>query len=121
MANQCIYGTCYITVDGQALSLEGSLQIPIQKFERSAVVASGRVIGYSETPITPSITGSFYVDKGFPLEKLQDAVDMTVVAELANGLRYTLSDAFLSGNNSNYTPEDGKVQLNFSGVRGDWE
>ena len=73
MANQRISGTCYITVDGEELNLSGSLQIPVNKYTRQAVTASGRVIGYSETPVVPSISGNFYVDADFPLEKLQMA------------------------------------------------
>lgn len=80
MANQRISGTCYITVDGEELNLSGSLQIPVNKYTRQAVTASGRVIGYSETPVVPSITGNFYVDSDFPLEKLRTATDMTIVA-----------------------------------------
>lgn len=120
MANQRISGTCYITVDGEELNLSGSLQIPVNKYTRQAVTASGRVIGYSETPVVPSISGNFYVDSDFPLEKLRTATDMTIVAELANGMRYTLSDAFLAVDNANFAPEDGTVQLVFNGVRGDW-
>lgn len=120
MANQRISGTCYITVDGEELNLSGALQIPVNKYTRQAVTASGRVIGYSETPVVPSISGNFYVDADFPLEKLRTATDMTIVAELANGMRYTLSDAFLAGDNANFAPEDGTVQLVFNGVRGDW-
>ena len=120
MANQRIAGTCYISVDGESLNLQGSLSIPMANVTREAIVASGRTIGYKETPVTPTISGSFYVDPAFPLDKLRNAADMTIVAELANGMVYTLSHAFLTGGDSNFNPEDGNVTLNFSGIRGDW-
>lgn len=120
MANQRIAGTCYISVDGEELNLEGSLAISLNKFNREPVTASGRVIGYKETPVTPSISGSFFVTSDFPLDKLRTAVDMTIVAELANGMHYTLSDAFLAGTDASFQPEDGHVTLTFNGIRGDW-
>lgn len=120
MATNRIAGTCYITCDGTELNLEGSLSIPINEYNREPVTASGRVIGFKETPVTPTITGSFYVDADFPLETLRSETDMTIVAELANGMRYTLSGAFLSGDSADFSPEDGTVSLTFSGIRGDW-
>ena len=120
MANQIIGGTCHITVDGQELSVEGSLSIPVNNVSKTAVVASGRVLGYTTKTVAPSLTGSFYVENDFPLQKIIEASDMTVIAEFANGWKYTLSNAFLSGDSINFTPEDGKITLTFTGLNGDW-
>ena len=120
MANQIIGGTCYITVDGQELSVEGSLSIPVNTVSKEAVIASGRVIGYTKKTIAPSLKGTFYVDNQFPLQKIIEASDMTILAEFANGWKYTLSNAFLSGDSIEFTPEDGKITLTFTGLKGDW-
>lgn len=120
MANQIIGGTCYITVDGQELSVEGSITVPINTVSRSVTIASGRPIGFTEKAVAPTLQGNFFIDHSFPLQKIIDATDMTVVAEFANGWKYTLSGAFLTGDSIDFSPEDGKVTLKFTGMKGDW-
>ena len=114
-----VAGTCYITVDGQELSLSGNLSIPVNTVIREPVLGSGRVVGFSETPVQPQITGDFVVEPETDLRALAEGEDMTVVARLANGMIYTLSGAFL-GPQADFSPEDGTVSLTFQGIRGDW-
>lgn len=114
-----VAGTCFITVDGQELSLSGNLSIPVNTVIREPVVGSGRVVGFRETPVQPQIAGDFVVEPEMDLKAIAEGEDMTVVARLANGKVYTLSGAFL-GPQSDYAPEDGTVSLTFQGIRGDW-
>lgn len=114
-----VSGVCYVKVDGEELSLQGSLSIHIMPVNRAAVTASGRVVGYSEDPIVPQIDGTFVVDENFPMAKLVSGTAMTILAELANGMKYVLSDAFLSGDPT-FDANGGTVQMTFQGTRGDW-
>lgn len=114
-----IAGICYIKVDGEQLSLSGSLSISMAEVTREAVMGSLGVAGCSETPVAPSLTGTFNVDEAFPISALLNNTNMTVTAECANGMVFTLSGAFVSGEVS-YTPGEGTVQLTFTGEKGNW-
>ena len=114
-----IAGTCYVKVDGEQLSLNGSLACSMNTVTREAVMGSTGVAGYSETPVAPTVSGTFNVTEEFPIERLMESTAMTVTAELANGMVFTLSDAFVSGEAS-FSPNDGTVSLTFTGVRGNW-
>lgn len=114
-----VAGTCFVTVDGQELSLSGNLSIPVNAVIREPVLGSGRIVGFRETPVQPQIAGDFVVEPAMDLKAIAEGEDMTVVARLANGMVYTLSGAFL-GPQSDYAPEDGTVSLTFQGIRGDW-
>lgn len=114
-----IAGTCYVKVDGEQLSLSGSLTCSMTETVREAVMGSLGVAGYSETPIAPTISGTFNVTSDFPMDSLLNNTDMTVTAECANGMVFTLSGAFVSGEVS-YSPNDGTVQLTFTGEKGNW-
>lgn len=114
---QKIAGTCYVKVDGEQLELEGSLAFPLSKVARTSLIASGRTVGFSETHVTPYISGNFYVPKDFPLEKLQSQTDMTITAECANGMVYTLSGAYVS-DAVEFSPVDGTTTIKFEGEDG---
>lgn len=114
-----ISGICYIKVNGEQLSLNGSLTCTMNTVTREAVMGSTGVAGFSETPVAPTISGTFNVGSDFPIDTLMQTTDMTVTAELANGMVFTLSEAFVSGE-AQYSPSDGTVSLTFTGVKGNW-
>lgn len=111
---QRLAGTCYITVDGEQLLLQGSLTANKGMVTREPLVANGRVVGYSEGVVNPHIDGTVYVPPGFPLKKLQDSTDMTVVAEFANGESCTLSGAWVA-NELDYSGQEGTLSITFNG------
>lgn len=113
-----IAGTCYFKVDGETLELEGSLEFPMNKFNRESLVSTSGVAGYSETVVKPYLKGNFFVPKNFPTKKIVENNSMTIVAECANGMVYTLIDAYTVGEIT-YKPMDGTVELTFDGVDGD--
>ena len=114
-----IAGTCYVKVDGEQLSLSGSLSCSMNTVVREAQMGSTGVAGYSENPVAPTISGTFNFMEEFPIEKLMEQTSMTVTAELANGKVFTLSEAFVSGE-VQASPNDGTVSITFTGVRGNW-
>lgn len=112
-----ISGVCYIKIDGEQLSVEGSVEVPLMDVEREEKISSTGVAGFSETPIAPFINLSAFVTSEFPLEKIKAGTDLTITAELANGWVYTLQGGFVTGNPA-WNASDGNVTLNFKGVKG---
>lgn len=108
-------GTCYIKVDGEQLVVEGTVTFPLLDVNRETKMGSTGVAGYSETDVTPSLSLSAFVPKDFPLEKLKKD-DLTVTAECANGMVYTLQGAYLVGEVS-YNANEGNVTLTFNGEK----
>ena len=114
-----IAGTCFVKVDGTQLLLKGSMTCTASEVSREAVVANGRVVGFKETPVVPTISGQFVFDKRFPIAKLQTGTDMTVIAEFANGKRFVLGGAFVT-DAIEFSGDDSDTTVNFAGETGKW-
>lgn len=112
-------GTCYFKVDGEQLELKGGMEAPLSKKSRETLNGSSGVAGYKETIVTPYIKATFFVPPGFPREKITESDDMTITAEFANGSVYTLSGAYLVGD-ATFKGDDGEVDLEFNGTKGNW-
>ena len=120
MAAKRIAGTCFVKVDGEQLELQGSLEVPLNDVQRTTLTSvGGSVVGYSEVAQVPYVAGTFYVTENFPLETLKSSTSMTVTAELANGMVYTLSEAYLAGDTIAFSPVDGTATLRFEGTAGE--
>ncbi len=115
-----VAGTCAVTADGETLELEGSMSIPLSRWQRTEKVSATGKVYYEEVPVAPGITGTFIVDRDFPLTKVTEGTDMTIVATLANGMTYILSGAFMSGE-AEFDASGGTVELNFKGDDGRWQ
>lgn len=120
MAAKRISGICFVKVDGEQLSVEGSVECPLLEVKRETVMALNGPAGYKETNLAPFVKVSCILVPGFPLAKLQTNTSMQVSVNLANGMVYTLSDAWLNGEPT-AKPEDGKVELEFGGLKGKWQ
>jgi len=115
-----VAGICYIKIDGEQLEVSGGVECPIVDLKRETVMGLSGPAGMKETAMEPFIKVSAIFMPGFPLDTLQTNTEMTITAELANGKVYTLSGAFLKGEPS-VKGEDGTVELEFSGKRGQWQ
>lgn len=113
-----IAGTCYVKVDGQQLELQGNLEFPMAKVTRESMSSTGGPVGFKETVNVPYIAGDFIVTADFPTSTLVESEAMTITAECANSMVYTLSDAYLVGDAA-FKPVDGTVSLRFEGLDGD--
>ena len=111
-----IAGTCYIKMDGEQLNVEGSVSFPLMEVSREAMIGSTGVAGYKETPVTPYLKCNVFLSKGFPLEKLRSSSDMTITAECANGIVFTLKGAWLKGG-TELNVSDGTTTLEFEGEK----
>ena len=84
---------------------------------RETVMADAGPAGYSEKAVAPYVKLSAVVGANFPLQKLRTATNMTVTVELANGMVYTLSDAYVQGE-PEIKGSEGMIDLEFGGLRG---
>lgn len=115
-----VAGICYIKVDGEQLEVSGGVEVPIVDVKRETVMGLAGPAGIKETALEPFVKLSAIFVPSFPLSTLQNNIDMTITAELANGKVYTLSGAFLKGEPS-AKGEDGTVELEFGGKKGQWQ
>ena len=115
-----VAGICYIKVDGEQLEVSGGVECPIVDVKRETFMGLAGPAGLKETALEPFIKLSAIFMPNFPLSTLQTNTEMTVTAELANGKVYTLSGAFLKGEPS-VKGEDGTVDLEFGGKKGQWQ
>ena len=96
MACRRVAGVAYIFVDGRQYPLRGNLTVSIDTIEREGVAGMDGVHGFIEKPRVPFIEGDFSDIGQLSLIQLQNMVDVTVTAELANGKVYVLRNAWTS-------------------------
>ncbi|WP_410498144.1 phage tail tube protein [Chitinibacter sp. S2-10] len=118
-SNKRLAGTCFVKVGGQQLRIEGGLEAPLNDKKREVMMDSAGPAGYKETPIAPYIKVTALV-KDLPRDQLASDDALSVQAEFADGSIYTLGDAWLS-NEAAIKGDDGKVELEFNGMRGNWQ
>ncbi|PKH22290.1 phage tail protein [Enterobacterales bacterium CwR94] len=112
-----IAGSVFFKVDGQQLSLNGGIEVPMNTTVREDVIGLDGSVDFKETFRAPYTKGTFKVPKDFPVDKLIQAETMTITSELANGMVYVLANAWLSGE-ANHNAADGTVELEFHGQEG---
>lgn len=115
-----VAGTCFVKVDGQQFEISGGVECPLSDVSREAVMGLSGVAGYKETAAKPYIKLSAVFTPDFPLELVRENTEMTITAELANGKVYTLSGAWLEGEAA-AKGDDGTVDLEFAGLKGQWQ
>jgi|SRR5215204_4956457 len=115
MANR-IAGTAYLWVnDTNLMPLRGNFIVSPSPIERIAVAGQLGVNGFQEVPRVPYIEGEFSTINGLELERLDRQTDVTVCAQLANGMQYTLSHASCKAAIEN-NPRDGIIRLRWEGL-----
>lgn len=115
-----VAGICYIKVDGAQLEVSGGIEVPLVDVKRETVMGLSGPAGLKETALEPYVKVSAIVGADFPYDTLRTNTEMTVTAELANGKVYTLSGAFIKGEPS-VKGDEGTVELEFGGKRGQWQ
>lgn len=112
-----IAGTCYIKVDGLQLSATGGIEVPMNTTLKENMVSLDGKVDYKETHRAPYTKLTAKVPKNFPRDKIINSDNMTITSELANGDVYVLSNAFVEGE-LNHNPEEGTVDVQFTGEEG---
>jgi Phage tail tube protein len=112
---QRIAGIAFLSVDGQQLALRGNFTVSPSSLERTMLAGQDGVHGYQELPRVPYIEGDVSTVPGLLLEDLQLGVDVTVVAQLANGMQYSLTGGTCKSAFENNT-RDGQVRVRWEGL-----
>lgn len=108
-------GTCYVKADGVALTVTGGCEAPVTEVVRETIVNGF----FSEKDRTPYVKVDAVHTPGFPLDKLAKGENMTVTCEFKNGKTYVLSGAYIVGEPAS-AGDDGKISLEFHGIKGEW-
>lgn len=116
---QRIAGICFVKVDGAQFEIAGDIEIPLTEFKREAVMGLAGPAGYKETAVEPYVKVKALFTPDFPINTLRTNTTLTVTAELANGIVYTLSNAFVRGE-PKAKPVEGEIEIEFSGSQGQW-
>lgn len=115
-----VAGTVYFKVDGQQLEVSGGVEVPLGNFVREAVMGVNGPAGYKETARVPAVKLSAIFRDDFPIDLITDGDDMTITVEMPAGQVYTLSSGYMVGEPS-AKADDGTVDLEFNGMRGQWQ
>lgn len=107
-------GTLHIQVNGQLLEAKGDFEYSLGAPERTDVVGTAAVQGYSEKPGVPYIEGKITDRKGLDVKALQLIDDCTVTMALGNGKTVVLSQAWWSAPSKINTAE-GEIDCRFTG------
>lgn len=112
-----IAGTVHVTVDGKALDISGAVSCPLGSSTKESIVSLNGNVHYKETPIAPFVEGSFLVTEDFPISAIMEGTDMTILVDFANGMKYSLSEAFVDGE-ATFESDGATVSLKFVGSEG---
>jgi len=110
-----IAGVAYLTVNQVQWALRGNFIVSPSVVERTMVAGQEGVRGYFESPRIPYIEGDLSTVPEMLLTELEDQVNVTVVAKLANGMMYTLTGGTCKGNLEENT-RDGQVRVRWEGL-----
>jgi hypothetical protein len=108
-------GIAFLLVDGNQMALRGNFTVSPSVVERTMIAGQDRVHGYQELPRVPYIEGDISTIPDLNLTDLQAQVNVTVVAQLANGKQYTLGQAACKAGFDANT-RDGQVRVRWEGV-----
>jgi hypothetical protein len=102
-------------IDGNQLPLRGNFTVSPSPLERTMLAGQDGVHGYQELPRVPYIEGDISMMPGISLEDILLQVDVTVVAQLANQMQYSLTGATVKGGFEENT-RDGQVRIRWEGL-----
>jgi hypothetical protein len=90
---QRIAGIATLSVDGNQMPLRGNFTVSPSTVERTMLAGQDGIHGYQELPRIPYIEADFSTLPDFQVTSLLTQVDVTLVAQLANGRNYQLTNA----------------------------
>jgi hypothetical protein len=108
-------GVAFLTVDGVQLALRGNFTISPSSVERTMVAGQDGVHGYQEMPRVPYIEGDISAIPGLLLDDLETQTDVTVVAQLANKMQYSLTGGTCKCGFEENT-RDGQLRVRWEGT-----
>ena len=86
-----VAGIAYLKVDGTQYDLAGNFTVSPSMIQRQMLAGQDGVHGYEEMPRVPFIEGDIRLAANLTVAQLDAMTDVTVTAELANGLTVILA------------------------------
>lgn len=108
-------GIAFLMVNGSQYPLRGNFTVSPSAVERTMIAGQDGVHGYQELPRVPYIEGDISMTAGVSLEDIEAQVDVTVIAQLANGKQYTLAGATCKAGLEGNT-RDGQARVRWEGL-----
>lgn len=107
-------GTAYVTVDGVTVMVAGQFKYSVSKVERTTLTGMDWVHGYKEKPRAPFIAYQARDSGGTSLEGLNDATNVTITVELANG-KTIIGENMWSVNTQDVDSEEATFDMRWEG------
>jgi hypothetical protein len=111
---QKIAGVAHLTVDNVQVALRGNFTISHSMVERTMLAGQDGIHGYQELPRVPYIEADISTVPNFDIRVLDNQTDITVVAQLANGWYWQMSDAICKAGLEQNT-RDGQARVRWEG------
>lgn len=112
---QKIAGVAHLTVGSEQMALRGNFTISHSMVERTMLAGQDGIHGYQELPRVPYIEADISTVPAFDITALDQQTDITVIAELANGWKYTMTDASCKAGLEQNT-RDGQTRVRWEGM-----
>lgn len=109
-------GTIYFNVDGSRQSAKGNFTYNLGGEQRTAIVGSDEVHGFSSQPRVAFIEGMITDSSDTDVAALTSLDNVTVTLELANGKTIILHEAWYAGS-GDITTEQAEINVRFEGPR----
>ncbi len=110
-----MFGIAFVKFDGEMLRSNPGAKIDLGGKERAPVVGSSVVHGYTEKLKPATVECELSLAKGDTLEKIRNAVDVTITFECDTGQTYIVRHAFLTDTLQITEGEGGKIPAKFAG------
>jgi Phage tail tube protein len=110
-----IAGVGSLTVDGVQIATRANLTVSPDPVEREMLAGQDRVHGYREMPRVPYIETDSSLQVDFPIESLILMINVTVIADLADGRIFVLREGVYKAPTEINT-HDGQFKIRFEGV-----
>lgn len=107
-----------VSIDGDRLDVDGSVEIRLGKPMREAKVGPTKVLGYNEKPTVPGIYLDVAEGSEVDHDKLSEVKNATITVEMKNGKVYSLANAWSKNPDGGVlNPEDGNIRYEFDGTK----
>jgi hypothetical protein len=113
--SELIAGTCFVAVDGQRYPLVGDFAYRNSGVTREPKNGADGFHGHKEKPLNGMVRMRLRNSGAVSLSVLNDAVNATIVAELANGKTVIGRNMFRSGEPVTADAEEGEFEVTFEG------
>ena len=112
---QRIAGIATLTIDGQQMAVRANFTVSPSIVERTMLAGQDGIHGYQELPRIPYIEADISTLPDFNVADLANQVDATVVAQLANGRNYQLTNATCK-DGVEINTRDGQFRVRWEGL-----